>query len=267
MPTKSKTQDFEPPSGHPEAGGQTSLDQLLGGRIRLRQPLTGYRVAVDPVLLAAAIEPMDAQQILDLGCGTGAVGLCILARANACHVTGLEIDPLRAKMAAENARLNNLADRMTVTLGDILSPPLDLPALVDWVVMNPPYLPIAKTDPARPRDPSRVEMRGTLADWLAAGLSRLKHKGGLALIHRADRLHEILGLLTGPAGDITVYPIWPKPGAAANRVIVKARKGTAGGTTLCSGLCLHQSDGSFTALANQILREGMGLPGMGPAPG
>lgn len=50
---------------------ETTEDALLGGRVRLLQPRRGYRVAVDPVLLAAAVDARPGERVLDLGCGTG----------------------------------------------------------------------------------------------------------------------------------------------------------------------------------------------------
>ena len=55
-------------------------DRLLGGRIRLRQPATGYRVAIDPVFLAASVPAEPHQLVLDVGCGAGAAMLCLAAR-------------------------------------------------------------------------------------------------------------------------------------------------------------------------------------------
>jgi len=54
-------------------------DALLGGRVRLLQAKVGYRAAIDPVLLAAAIPARAGQRVLDLGCGAGAASLCLAA--------------------------------------------------------------------------------------------------------------------------------------------------------------------------------------------
>ena len=63
-------------------------DLTLGGRVRLRQPAEGYRVAVDPVLLAAAVPAGPGSRVLDLGCGVGAAALCLLTRVPEAEVTG-----------------------------------------------------------------------------------------------------------------------------------------------------------------------------------
>ena len=72
---------------------ETTEDALLGGRVRLLQLRRGYRVAVDSVLLAASVEASAGARILDLGCGTGAVALCLAARVPGVTVVGLELQP------------------------------------------------------------------------------------------------------------------------------------------------------------------------------
>jgi tRNA1(Val) A37 N6-methylase TrmN6 len=67
-----------------------SEDMLLGGRVRLRQPVAGYRVAIDPVFLAAAVPAVPGDRALDVGCGTGAAAICLAVRVPDCRVTGIE---------------------------------------------------------------------------------------------------------------------------------------------------------------------------------
>ena len=66
-----------------------SEDSLLGGRVRLRQPAAGYRVAIDPVLLAAAVPASAGERALDVGAGSAAAALCLGVRVAGVHVTGL----------------------------------------------------------------------------------------------------------------------------------------------------------------------------------
>lgn len=96
-----------------------TTDDFLGGKIKLRQPVKGYRATSDAVLLAAAADPQPGQKILDAGAGTAAVGLCLAARCPDVTVDGIEIQPEMAGLAEENIRLNNLSHRVHVALADI----------------------------------------------------------------------------------------------------------------------------------------------------
>ena len=82
----------------------TSTDAVLGGRLRLRQPLKGHRVGHDAILLAAATGARAGEHAVDLGAGVGAAGLALAARVAGLKVTLVEIDETLGMLAAENAR-------------------------------------------------------------------------------------------------------------------------------------------------------------------
>ncbi len=89
-------------------------------------------------------------------------------------------------------------------------------------------------------------------------------KGRLTLIHRADCLGELLGLLQGRFGDVAVFPLFGKAGEPATRIIVQGRKGSRAGLRLLPGLVLHGPDGAYTADAEAVLRGGTALSLAGP---
>ncbi|MEO5337817.1 MAG: methyltransferase [Magnetospirillum sp. WYHS-4] len=236
-----------------------SEDGLLGGRVRLRQPRAGYRAAIDPVLLAAAAPVRPGQRVLDLGCGAGAAALCLAWRVQEAVVVGLELQPDMADLARHNAAANGLGDRVEILDGDLLHPPADLaPESFDQVIMNPPFQETGQGPPPPHvgKAAAHVEGEAVLGDWLAAGMGFLKSKGWLTLVHRADRLDQ---LLAGLAGSLEVLPLWPGAGKPARRVIVRVRKDGRAPLVLHPGLVLHQADGRYTPEAEAILRDGAPL--------
>lgn len=229
-------------------------DALLGGRVRLHQPRTGYRAATDPVLLAAAVAAHAGAQVLDVGCGAGAAAMCLSARLDV-DVSGIEAQPQYAALAARNA------PHLRLWAGDIFAAPPDLAQIgFDWVMTNPPFFDVA--DPASPdqgRDVARREVQGADA-WTAASLRRVRSGGRIAIIHLAERLPAILAGLAG-AGDIAVLPLQARVGRPAKRVIVTARKGARGPFRLAAPLVLHQGEAhrgdfvDFTPEAQAVLRD------------
>jgi tRNA1(Val) A37 N6-methylase TrmN6 len=236
-----------------------SLDGLLGGRVRILQPRRGYRVAVDPVLLAAAVPARPGESVLDAGSGSGAVALCLASRVAACRITGLERDPELLALARRSVALNDLEGQIELVAGDLAGPSAVLDGRhFDQVATNPPFLPASRSRSSL-RAEAHIESVA-LEAWFDACLKRLKPQGWLTLIHRADRLDAILAALGRLTGDVAILPVWPKEvSAEAVRVIVRARKGSRGPARLCRGLVLHEADGSYTAEASAILRQGRPL--------
>ncbi len=236
---------------------ETTEDALLGGRVRFRQPVAGYRAAIDPVLLAAAAG--DAPRAaLDLGCGAGAASLALMARVPGVSVTGVEIDPSLAALARDNARVNGWAERFSAETGDVAA---FAGGGFDLVLANPPYLEAAAADPSPDPAKRRADVEGDppLAGWVAAALEAAARGGTLLFIHRADRLADLLAAVAADAGETVVFPLWPRAGTPAKRVIVRARKGIRTRLALAPGLVLHEGDGKYTGEAEAILRDGAPL--------
>src|SRR5512142_375375 len=91
---------------------ETSDDAVLGGRLRLRQPLAGHRVGHDAILLAAVTGGRAGELAVDLGAGVGAAGLALAARVDAIKIVLVEIDQALSRLAGDNARINGFADRV-----------------------------------------------------------------------------------------------------------------------------------------------------------
>jgi len=240
---------------------ETTQDRILDGKVTLIQPRDGYRAAVDPVLLAAAVRAGTGagERALDLGCGVGAAMLCLGARCPNLHIDGLELQPHLAELARRNVEANGAGDRIRVFDGDILNPPAELEAdSYAHVFANPPYMSGDRGNhpPNESKKIAHVEGDADLEDWVDAALKLCRTKGSITFIQRADRLAELLIGLEGRAGEITVFPLWPKDDENSHRVIVRARKGVKSPMLLMNGLTLHNDDGSYTDAADAALRGG-----------
>jgi tRNA1(Val) A37 N6-methylase TrmN6 len=261
-----------PPASPSEgpAGGTVTEDRLLNGRVRLLQPAQGYRAAIDPVLLAAATPAEEGDRVLDLGCGAGAASFCLAARLPGVRVAGLELQAEAADLARRNAALNDVATRVRITLGDAALAPAHLPSgsdpdLVagrfDHVMTNPPFYPGGRhtRSPRAGKAVSHGEGTADLATWVAAAARLLAPRGTLTMIHRADRVDEILARLAGRFGAVVLYPLWPRAGAEAKRILIRARLGARTPARLLPGLVLHGEGGRYTPAADAVLRDGAAL--------
>ncbi|WP_298858129.1 methyltransferase domain-containing protein [uncultured Sulfitobacter sp.] len=236
-------------------------DAFLGGLLHLWQPRSGYRAGVDPVLLAASIPAVSGQRVLELGCGVGAAILCLAARVAGLSLTGIEREEVYAGLAERNG-----AGVLEVVKADIAALPLTLrQRQFDHVLANPPYwrreASIAAGDPMRE---AALGEQTPLSTWIEIGAKRLVPKGLLHIIHRAERLPDILAALPHDMGGIEVLPIAAREGRAAERVIVRARKSGRADFRLHAPLILHRGDthadgDQYTQPIRDALRTGAAL--------
>ena len=261
---KTKTdQTDEPGAPSPD----TTLDDFLGGRISVVQPKTGHRAGSDAVWLQAAVSAGRGDQVLDAGSGVGVAGLCLLARCPQISVTAVDIDDAARALAEANAARNGFTAHFRAITADLTAPADSLLAkgLVregyDQVMANPPFHAQGTVRPApnARRAAAHIMHGGALEAWIRFAATFAAAKGRLTLIHRPEALPELLPLLDRRFGAVTVFPLFPKEGEPAIRVLLQARKGSRAAFRLLSGLVLHEADGRYTAKAEAVLRHGEAL--------
>ena len=243
-----------------------SDDDFLGGRLKLLQPRAGYRAGLDAVMLAACVPAQPGDQVLEAGIGTGVAALCLAARADGATLTGVEINSDIAAIAVENAQRNGLGRRVQVVLGDVTGTPAALSETIadnhfQHAMANPPFY-LEGTMRAPDNEARRIaHMRreGELDLWVKFMAAKVRPGGSLTFILPADALAEIHAALARRAGDIVIFPLFPRSGASAHRIIVQARKGARGASRLLQGLVLHGAGNAFLPETESILRDGAAL--------
>ena len=236
---------------------EVTEDRLLGGRVRLRQASGGYRAGMDAALLAAACDAADGARVVEAGCGAGAVLLAAAVRRPRATFLGLESDPAALAFTLENITLNALESRVEAHLTDIAQPFSRL-ALTpfDAALANPPFF----DDPSELRAPSPAKRAAWiaaegLAVWCGFLIKAVREKGTITLIHRADRLADLMSYLAPKAGSFAVRPVHPFADAPAKRVLVRAIKTGKAPLRILPPLVLHERGGAkHTPEAEAILR-------------
>ena len=168
------------------------METLLNG-FTLEIPPGGFPLSTDSMVLAHFIKLPRSAKILDLGSGCGTLGVLLCARDPECTVTGFELTEHAHRAAQENIRANGLQSRMESICADLRQIPEALPqGSFSLCVSNPPYF---SGGPVSHRTPlARREDGCTLAELLKSAAWALKYGGDLYLVHRPERLGEIIAL-------------------------------------------------------------------------
>ena len=254
---------MDPPPLQSEPTTGVTQDRLLGGRLTLRQPKPGYRAGADAALLAAAVEVGPRERLIEAGCGAGAALLQVALRCPEARLTGIERDGAAGALARDNIGLNDLDDRVDGMPGNIAEGFAGLGlGRFDAAMANPPFF----DDPSALRAPHPARAGAWMADdgleaWVAFLLAAVRDGGRITIIHRADRLGDLLAHLGDQAGSVRIRPIQPFADTPAKRVLVRAVKRGRAPLVLLPPLVLHERGGGakHTAEADAILRGAAAL--------
>ncbi len=207
---------------------------LQGGRVRIHRG--NYNPTSDAVWLASMASCTPAKSVLDVGIGTGGVSLCILANNPDTTITGIDISDQMLNDCAQNALLNDRT--IELIQSDIMS--WRTARTFDMVVSNPPYF---HGTPAK----HNAHHNADLGTWTQKCVARVKPRGYFITIVDAAVMSTVISAMTHACGDIYVLPLFGRA-HTAERVLIRGRVGTHGGTTLHRGLPMN---------CDAVLRDGL----------
>jgi tRNA1Val (adenine37-N6)-methyltransferase len=236
----------------------TTEGHLLAGRVIYRQPETGFRTGIEPVLLAASVPVRPGEHVLEAGTGAGAALLCLSARAPGIRATGVEVDAALAALATANARDNGFTG-IEIVAGRIETAAFG--HAFDHAIANPPYHPPdGTTSPVAVRETAKRGSEALMTAWAGRLSGALRDRGSLTLIVPAGMVPACLAAMTESRCPCTVlFPLWPKAGRPAKLVLLRGLKSARTPMRLVPGLVLHDPDGAFTEATQAILAGGGAL--------
>jgi len=232
-------------------------DTFLNGGITILQHREGYRFSIDAVLLAAFSAPGAKDRIVDLGTGCGIIPLILGQRHPAVSITGIEVQPELAALAAQNVEANGMKDRVTIICGDMKL--LSIQAVsgpVDLVISNPPYRKSrsGRVNPHPQRALARHEILATLQDVAAAAARLLGIGGGFAIVYPAERITDLLTNLRSTGIEPKhIQTVHAKDHDPARLVLVSGIKGGRPGATVHEPLVIYQPNGTYTETVQAML--------------
>ena len=175
------------------------IDDLEYKNLKIIQNTTGFCFGIDAVLLSDfAKEIKNNSKVLDLGTGTGILSILLSEKTKLNKIYGIEIQKDVAEMASRSVKLNNLEDKVEIINKNIkeLNTIFDK-NYFDAIVTNPPYKKIntGKENDKTNKYISRHEVTANIEDFIKISFDLLKDKGSFYMVHRPERLSEIIYLL------------------------------------------------------------------------
>lgn len=235
------------------------FDELWPGGPKFLQSKDAFRLGTDSVLLAHFTNTGRAKRILDLGCGAGVLTVLLADKAPLAECRGIEIQPESAAVCRENMMVNGHAPELIRT-GDLREHRVLFEAgYFDLVVSNPPYFAAGTgyTAPDSRRATAREENTCTMDDMCAAASYVLKWGGLFSVVHRPERLSELLCTMTKYAMEPKrLCLVSHKAHSAPNLVLVEARRGGKPGLTIEAPLILCNDDGTDSPEIRKIYHRG-----------
>ena len=235
------------------------IDDLQYKGLKIIQNTEGFCFGIDSVLLTEFAKDMKKNKtIVDLGTGTGIIGILLTKKVEASKVIGVELQKDVAQMAKRSVELNNLQNVMQIINEDVHSLSLEKNSF-DYIVTNPPYKKkgtgiINKEDKQLI---SRHETTVNLEEWIEVASNLLKDNGAIYMVHRPERLNEIIqDLRKYKLEPKRIRFVYPKKNKDANLVLIKAVKYANEFLKVEKPLIIYNEDGSYTNEILKIYEEG-----------
>jgi tRNA1Val (adenine37-N6)-methyltransferase len=237
------------------------VDDLQYKGYKIIQNPDEFCFGTDAVLLANFAQIKKGSKVLDLGTGTGIIPILIEAKTDALHITGVEILPNMADMAKRSILLNKIEDKVTIINENIINAKSFLPlSSFDIITCNPPYKDKGRgsINPEDSKAIARHEIKCTLEDIISISRSLLKFGGKLCMIHRPQRLSDIICLMRKyniePKRIRLIYPNKSKP---ASLVLIEGSRSGKPELRVLGPLFVFDELGNYSEEINQIYDRGM----------
>jgi len=227
------------------------IDDLQYKGLKIIQNKDGFCFGIDSVLLSDFAKTIKKNStVVDIGTGTGIIGLLLCKKTDLKKIYGVEIQKEVAEMAKRSVELNNLQDKFDIINSDInnIFEILE-PNSIDCIVTNPPYKKVdtgVKSEDEKQMI-SRHEVKCTLEDIIEKSAKLLKDRGEFYMVHRAERIADIMCLLRKYRLEPkNIRFVHSKKDEKPNLILVKAIKYANEFLKIDNPLVIYDDEGNYT---------------------
>lgn len=243
------------------------LDDLVRGGLKIIQSTSAFCFSMDAVLLSNFASVKKGERIVDLGAGTGVIPLLLSTRHQVQQIIGLEIQGDSVDRAMRSVRGNRLEHLIKIIEGDLrVADQILETGKFDLVISNPPYLPVGRGEQNQTGSIAiaRHEVLCCLEDVISSSAKLVKYGGRVALVHRPDRLSDIIIMLNNYQLKLRrmqlVYPrLYQKP----NMILFEAQFGGNPELIIQEPFFVYNENGSYTIQFWNTYYPGLAYPGAG----
>lgn len=228
------------------------LNDLVGYKdLKIFQNTDWFSFSLDSVLLPNFVTlNKNIEIIMDLGCGNAPIPL-ILSTKTKAKIIGVEIQKDSYELAKKSVEYNHLEEQITLLNIDMKELKNIYPSdSIDVITCNPPYFKYLETSNLNEdihKVIARHEKMITLEEIVSLSRYLLKNNGVLAMVHRTDRLIEIIQIFEKYGLEVKKLQfVYPKFGTESNMILIEGRKNGKVGLKVFPPLYAHHEDGSYT---------------------
>ena len=227
------------------------IDDLEYKGLKIIQNKDGFCFGIDSILLSDfAKEIKKGSKVIDLGTGTGIIGILLCMKTELSKIMGVEIQKEVYDMAKRSIKLNNLENKFEIINENIKNlENIIETGTFDAVVTNPPYKKIGTglTNENEKKLISRHEITANLEDFIKVSSKMLKDKGTLYMVHRPDRMVDIIELLRKyKLEPKKIKFVYPNANKDANLILLKAVKNANPFLKIEKPLYVYNQNGEYT---------------------
>lgn len=208
------------------------IDDLQYKELKIIQNTKGFCFGIDSVILSDFAKNIKkGSKVVDLGTGTGIIGLLLCKKTELKEIVGVEIQKEVAEMATRSIKMNKLEDKFVILntdINQIFANKLLEKNQFDAIVMNPPYKEIGtgQINDVDNKIISRHEIKATLSDFLRVASNLLKDKGEIYMVHKPERMPDIIQKMReNKIEPKEIQVVYPSKNADASLILIKGIKG------------------------------------------
>ena len=225
------------------------IDDLQFKNLKIIQDTNGFRFGVDSVLLTEFARDIKKNStIVDLGSGTGIIGILLSKKVYPKKIIGIEKQKEVAEMARRSISLNNLDNIIEIINMDVNDIDEKIED-IDVIITNPPYKKSGTgiKSPNEKQRISRFETTANLDNWISISSRLLKSKGSYYMVYRTDRLTELIYIMKKNQLEIKrIRFVYSKVNEQSKLVLIKAVKDGGEFLKVEKPLIIYNDDGSYT---------------------